>query len=76
MAALDRLVGVFERSRRNDAIYKSRSFTALFSRTPHVPNMKLRCFSSMSCGDDGPVRQTGSEAALKPENVATMARPS
>jgi hypothetical protein len=58
------------------AISKSRSFTAPFLRTPHVPNTKLSCFASMSCDDDGPVGQTGSEAALKPENVATMAQPS
>jgi hypothetical protein len=30
----------------------------------------------MSCDDYGPVGQTGSEAALKAENVATMAQPS
>ena len=47
-----------------------------FSRDPSYANMKLSCFDSMSSDDDGPVGQTGSEAALKPENVATMAQPS
>ena len=42
----------------------------------HIPNTKLSCFVSTSCDDDGPVGQTGSEAAQKPENVATMAQPS
>jgi hypothetical protein len=50
------------------AIWKSRSFAALFSWTPHVPNTKLSLFASISCDDDGPVRQTGSEAALNRRN--------
>jgi hypothetical protein len=58
------------------AICEITQFYRTFLENPHIPNTKLSCFSSMSCDDDGPVGQTGSEAALKPENVATMAQPS
>jgi hypothetical protein len=42
-------------------------------RTGLRERRQLSCFEPMSCDDDEPVGQTGSEAALKPENVATMA---
>jgi len=58
------------------AILELTQFYRTFIGDPHTPNTKLSCFDSMSCDDDGPVGQTGSEAALKPENVATMAQPS
>ena len=37
-------------------------FYRTFLEDPHILNTKLRCFASMSCDDDGPVGQTGSES--------------
>ena len=46
-------------------LFRNHAVLPHFLVDPRVPNTKFSRFDSMSCDDDGPVGQTGSEAALK-----------